>query len=54
MANNETSTKYLDDLADNDMAKCHECALRNGHTIDEADDCDDGSVGCPDCPFKPK
>ena len=32
---------------------CHECALKNGHTVSEADNCDDGSMGCPDCPWKP-
>lgn len=30
---------------------CRECAVKNGHTIDEADNCDDGNVGCPDCPW---
>lgn len=31
---------------------CNETAKKNGHTSDEAEMCDDGSVGCPDCPFK--
>ena len=35
----------------NDIA-CVETAKRNGHTIEEAEWCDNGSVGCPDCPFK--
>jgi len=31
--------------------KCVQCALSNGHTQAEAATCDEGSVGCPDCPF---
>lgn len=34
----------------NDEA-CYETAVRNGHTVGEAEECDDGNVGCPDCPF---
>lgn len=30
---------------------CRETALRNGHTLDDADMCDDGALGCPDCPW---
>ena len=30
---------------------CLETALHNGHTAQEAEECDDQSVGCPDCPF---
>lgn len=36
--------------AANDGA-CKVTALRNGHTLEEAENCDDASVGCPDCPF---
>ena len=47
------ASRYFGDLEDrNDMA-CWECAVRNGHTKEEADDCDNGSVDCPDCPFRP-
>lgn len=31
---------------------CEQCARENGHTAEEADNCDDFSVGCPNCPFK--
>lgn len=31
---------------------CLQCAKWNGHTAQEAENCDAGSVGCPDCPFK--
>ena len=30
---------------------CFECAARNGVSADDAEHCDDGDVGCPDCPF---
>jgi hypothetical protein len=33
-------------------AQCFGTALKNGHTIKEAEMCDDGDVGCPDCPWK--
>ena len=33
---------------------CYETAIRNGHTAEEAQGCDDGDVGCPDCPWRPK
>lgn len=36
------------------MPACVECAQRNGHTTEEAELCDDGSLQCPDCPWKPK
>lgn len=34
------------------VAACEQTAVRNGHTPDQAENCDAGSVGCPDCPFK--
>jgi len=33
-------------------AMCFNTAIRNGHTKEEAENCDAGSLGCPDCPFK--
>ena len=38
--------------AANDAA-CHETAARHGLTVVQAEECDDGSCGCPDCPFVP-
>lgn len=35
-------------------ATCYDCATRNGHTVEDTENCDNGSVGCPDCPFKRK
>ena len=34
----------------NELA-CIGTALGNGHTREAAWNCDDGSVGCPDCPW---
>lgn len=31
---------------------CFGTAIKNGHTKEEAEECDNGSLGCPDCPFK--
>lgn len=33
-------------------AACTECAISNGFTPEQAELCDDGDVGCLDCPFK--
>ena len=45
-------SRYIAEVEDNNDRTCWECAERNGHTKQEADDCDNGSVGCPNCPFK--
>ena len=39
-----------DEVAANEAA-CHDTALRNGFTVDQANNCDDGDVGCADCPW---
>jgi len=33
-------------------AACYGTAAKNGHAREVADECDDGSVGCPDCPWQ--
>lgn len=30
---------------------CKLTASKNGHSVEDAEDCEDGSVGCMDCPF---
>lgn len=30
---------------------CRACAVKNGHTIDEADNCEDGELNCNGCPW---
>ena len=31
---------------------CRIVAVRNGHTVEEADNCRHNSMNCPDCPFR--
>jgi hypothetical protein len=31
---------------------CRVVAVRNGHTVQEADNCRHNSMNCPDCPFR--
>jgi hypothetical protein len=33
---------------------CRIVAVRNGHTVAEADNCKHYSMNCPDCPFRGK
>jgi hypothetical protein len=44
--------RYINDEMAHEQAACEECAIGNGHTVEEAALCDDYSVGCPDCPFR--
>lgn len=44
-------SSHIASQEDSAWEACYTTAERNGHTKDEADNCDDGSVGCPDCPF---
>lgn len=49
-----STAKYFGDMDDAMAMKCYDHACgKYGHTQEEADNCDDGSVGCPDCPFAP-
>ena len=47
-------SRYIADQEDNATEACISTAIKNGHTREESDLCDDGSVGCSDCPFKIK
>ena len=38
--------------SDAEEMACRETAKKNGHSEEEAENCDEGSVGCKDCPFK--
>jgi len=44
-------TAYEEQMEANAFNACYNTAIKNGHTKEEADNCDDGSVNCPDCPF---
>ena len=45
-------SRYIASQEDAAERACIETAIKNGHTAEESDECDDGSVGCPDCPFQ--
>lgn len=45
-------TKYESDIERDNWEACFKIATSNGHTIAEAEECSDFSVGCMDCPFK--
>lgn len=45
-------TSYIENEEYKAVVSCRNTALRNGHTMEEADNCDNGDVGCPDCPFE--
>ena len=46
-------TRYQDSMERSRVEACRNAALAGGNTIEDADNCDDKSVGCPDCPFIP-
>jgi len=43
--------RHVEDQENRNFLACFDTAKKNGHTNKEAENCDDGSVGCPDCPF---
>jgi len=43
--------RYINDMIASAERACYETAIENGYTVDEAEECDDGSVGCWNCPF---
>lgn len=49
------STLTYDDLESMqeaaNMVACYDAAKRAGYTPEQADLCDDGDRGCPDCPW---
>jgi hypothetical protein len=47
-------SSYIAAMEAANWGACIETAKRNGHNREEAEECDNGSVGCPDCPFLPK
>ena len=42
---------HIQQEEDSNMEACSACAQYNGHSVEEAENCNDGSVGCPECPF---
>jgi hypothetical protein len=48
----ESYARYIARLEEQHERACQECADRNGHTQEQADECDDGCLACVDCPFE--
>lgn len=44
-------SRHIADLEDAHEAACYETAIKNGHTTEEADNCEVGAEICPDCPY---
>ena len=45
-------SEYVKGVEEANWRACMDTAQRNQKTRDEAENCEDGSAGCPDCPFK--
>jgi hypothetical protein len=50
--NDMSYTKYESDIERDNWEACFRTATSNGHTIAEAEECEDGSIGCANCPFR--
>jgi hypothetical protein len=48
------AARHFDSEEEANARACYATAARNGHTVERADQCDDGDVECPDCPFRRK
>lgn len=49
--------QYLNQLEEQEMyawKDCVEAAQAAGHSVEEAENCDDGEWKCPNCPWKKK
>ena len=44
--------RYFDTEIQENEDACYGTAVENGFSVDQADNCDDGDVGCPNCPWK--
>jgi hypothetical protein len=49
-----TTENYINDQEDAAEFACNSTAVENGHMVEEAENCDDGNLNCPDCPFTPE
>lgn len=45
-------SKYIRDWEAAEWGPCFEAAAKQGLTPGQAEDCDEGSHSCPDCPWK--
>lgn len=46
-------SRHIENEEHKAVGACVSTAIKNGHTKEKANKCDAGSVGCPDCPFRP-
>lgn len=44
-------SRYIADQENAHYAACYDAAAKHGLTVLQAEDCNDGSCGCIDCPF---
>jgi hypothetical protein len=44
--------KSVDDQESTSEYMCQKEAVKNGHTTDQADNCEDGELDCENCPFE--
>lgn len=49
--NVNAASRHVADEEVHHEAACHRVARSHGRTAEQAEACDAGSVGCPDCPF---
>ncbi|KKL78026.1 hypothetical protein LCGC14_2028920 [marine sediment metagenome] len=47
-----SAAKYFGDESDAYEAACYSAATAAGKTSEEAELCDDGNVGCTECPWR--
>lgn len=45
-------TKHQEDMERAHQEACYWASAKAGYTCAEADKCVEGSLGCPDCPWK--
>jgi len=45
-------SKYISDIEDSNNSACMTEAARNGYSEEQAEMCDDGDLGCKNCPWK--
>lgn len=47
-----TWTKHEARIEEAEFGACYEAAAEDGHTVEEAEQCEEGSLLCAKCPWK--
>ena len=47
-----TFTRFTNDLEDSYFQACCAAASKAGYTVSQAEECNEGGLDCPDCPFR--